>query len=129
MEDDFGDLEQDLEASAKWVALLMTTILLIAWGAVAFAAPRAENEQECSVAADMAAVARALAEERIEPLKAELIMRRIYEVSPPRGEDLLREIIDAAYRERDESGNFAARLVSACMVTGGDMDGVLGVKL
>src|SRR5262245_17199968 len=117
MEDDFADLEQDYAAIAKWVGLAMAAILLLAWGSVAFTAPRAENEQECTVAADMAAVARALAEEKIDPRKAELIMRRIYEVSPPRGEELLQEILAAAYREPDAAGMFASRLYVACMAS------------
>jgi hypothetical protein len=128
MDDDLGDLEQDFTLAAKWLGIAIA-LLLLAWGSAAFAAPRAENEQECTVAADMAVVARALAEEKLEVPKAELIMRRIYNVSPQRGEELLQTILEAAYREREPAGAFASKLFTACMVSGGNMDGVLGVKL
>jgi hypothetical protein len=129
MDDDLGDLQQDFAVAAKWLGISMALVLLLAWGSVAFAAPRAENEQECTVAADMAVVARALAEEKLEAPKAELIMRRIYNISALRGEELLQTILEAAYREREPAGAFASKLFTVCMVTGGNMDGVLGVKL
>jgi hypothetical protein len=129
MDDDLGDLEQDFTFAAKWLGIAIALLLLLAWVSAAFAAPRAENEQECTVAADMAVVARALAEEKLEAPKAKLIMRRIYEVSPQRGEELLQTILEAAYREREPAGEFATKLFTACMVSGGNMDTVLGVKL
>ena len=129
MDDDLGDLEHDFTHAAKWLGIAIAFLLLLAWGSAAFAAPRAENEQECTVAADMAVVARALAEEKLAAAKAKLIMRRIYEVSPQRGEELLQTILEAAYRERESASAFASKLFTACMVSGGNMDGVLGVKL
>jgi hypothetical protein len=129
MDDDLGDLEQDFAIAAKWLGISLVLLLLLASGSAAFAAPHAENEQECTVAADMAVVARALAEEKLEAPKAELVMRRIYEVSPLRGEELLRTILEAAYREREPAGEFASKLFAACMGTGGNMDAILGVKL
>jgi hypothetical protein len=130
MDDDLGDLEQDFAAAAKWLGIAIALLLLLAWGSAVFAAPRAENEQECTIAADMAVVARALAEERLEPPRAELIMRRIYDVAPSaRGQELLQTIIEAAYREREAAGEFASKLFVACMATGGNMDEILGVKL
>jgi hypothetical protein len=129
MDHDLGDLEQDLSLAVKWLGISIALLLLLAWGSAAFAAPRAENEQECTVAADMAVVARALAEEKLEAPKAKLIMRRIYDVSPQRGEELLQTILEAAYREREPAGEFATKLFTACMVSGGNMDTVLGVKL
>lgn len=130
MDEDLGDLEQDFAAAAKWLAITIAILLVLAWTSAVLAAPRAQNEQECTVAADMAVVARALAEEGVEPPKADSIMRRIYDVSPAtRGEALLQTILEAAYRERESAGTFASKLYAACMVTGGNMDGVLGVKL
>lgn len=129
MDDDLGDLEQYLTLAAKWLGVSVALVLLLAWGSAAFAAPRAENEQECTVAADMAVVARALAEEKLAVPKAKLIMRRIYDVSPQRGEELLQTILEAAYREREPASAFASKLFTACMVSGGNMDGILGVKL
>ena len=130
MEDNFGDLEQDFASAAKWFGVAILLLFVIAWGSTAFAAPRAENERECTIAADMAVVARALAEERLERPKAELIMRRIYDVSPTaRGQEMLKTILQAAYQHREPAGKFASKLFSVCMQTGGNMDEVLGVSL
>lgn len=130
MDVDFRDLAKDFAATAKWLAVGIAILLVLAWAAVALAAPRAQNAQECTIAADMAVVARALAEENVESRKAEMIMRRIYEVSPStRGEELMQAILEAAYRERESAGKFATRLFSLCMVSGGNMDWVLGTRL
>lgn len=128
MDDDLGELEY--VNTAKWLGVAIAVLLVIAWSSVAFAAPRAENAQECTIAADMAVVARALAEERVEQPAAEQIMRRIYNVSPSvRGQELMRTILDTAYREQQSASAFANKLYLACMVTGGNMDQVLGLKL
>ena len=114
------------------------------------AAPRAESATECGIAADMAVVAHSLAQERIERGQADAIMVRIYDVSESdRGKQLMRDIMDAAYRAREggiaapnvgnavdsaSSGGttgasgqkFAEHLFATCIKTGGDMDPVLG---
>jgi len=128
MDDDLDNLEAG--NPTKWLAVAMLALLTAAWTALALAAPRAENAQECTIAADMAVVARALAEERVEQSAAEQIMRRIYNVSPsPRGQELMRTILDTAYHEQQSASAFANKLYLACMVSGGNMDEVLGVKL
>ena len=128
MDDDLGSLES--ANAGKWLGIAILVLLTAAWSAVALAAPRAENAQECTIAADMAVVARALAEERVEQPTAEQIMRRIYNVSPsPRGQELMRNILDTAYREQQSASSFANKLYLTCMGTGGNMDEVLGVKL
>jgi hypothetical protein len=130
MDDDLGDLEQDFASAAKWLGIAILLLLALAWGSAAFAAPRAANERECTIAADMAVVARALAEERLERPKAELIMRRIYDVTPSvKGQELLKTILQAAYQHREPAGKFASKLFTVCMQTGGNMDEVLGVSL
>jgi hypothetical protein len=104
--------------------------LLLAWPAAASGAPQARNAQECTLAADMAIVARALAEERLDPGRAETVMRRIYDLSLAADrEELMRAILDAAYREREPAGRFATRLFGVCMLERGNMDRVLGTRL
>ena len=57
-------------------------------------------------------------------------MKRIYNVSPSkRGQELMRTILDTAYREKQSASAFANKLYLACMVSGGNMDDVLGLKL
>ena len=104
--------------------------------AASVAAPRAESALECGVAADMAVVADSLAREQIDHGKAGAIMARIYDVSESqRGKDLMKDILDAAYgagrgatagKPDTSSQKFAEELFSACMKSGGDMDGILG---
>ena len=98
---------------------------------VASAAPRAETPVECGMAADMAVVARSLAQEQIQRQKADAIMLKIYDVSQSdRGKQLMQEITDAAYSKPDgTSQNFAQELFAACMKTGGNMDTILGRRL
>ena len=96
------------------------------------ASPKAESAAECGIAADMAVVARALAEEQVQPRQAGAIMARIYDVSDSdRGQELMRDILDAAYRKEmaTTSQNFAEDLFMACIKSGGDMDTILGKRL
>ena len=103
----------------------------LAAGAV-HASPKAESAAECGIAADMAVVARSLAEEQIQPRQAGAIMARIYDVAESdRGKELMRDILDAAYRKElaTTSQNFAEELFMACIKSGGDMDTILGKRL
>jgi hypothetical protein len=96
------------------------------------AAPRAESAQECGIAADMAIVARSLAQEQVRQPKAETIMARIYDVgASQRGQQLMKDILLAAYNNGQErtSQAFAEELFTTCMKTGGNMDPILGKRL
>jgi hypothetical protein len=110
------------------------------------AAPRAQSPLECGIAADMAVVAKSLAAEKIDRPKADTIMQRIYDVSQSeRGQQLMKEIVDAAYAtgaampgsaaaggsaaSGDSAQSFAENLYATCVKSGGDMDAVLGRKL
>ena len=106
-------------------------ILLAGLAGTAAAAPRAESATECGIAADMAVVARSLAQEEIKRPQAGAIMARIYDVSQStRGTELMKDIIDAAYRKNgDSSQKFAEDLFTTCMKDGGNMDAVLGKAL
>ena len=113
----------------------MKTLLALLLGGIAasaaMAAPKAESAMECGIAADMAVVARSLAEEQVQRPQAGAIMARIYDVSEStRGKELMKDILDAAYRNEGEtSQKFAEELFAACMKTGGNMDTVLGRRL
>jgi hypothetical protein len=113
----------------------MKGLLAILLGGIAatsaFAAPKAESATECGIAADMAVVARSLAEEEVQRPQASAIMARIYDVSESaRGKELMKDILDAAYRNNGASSQkFAEDLFAACMKTGGNMDTVLGQSL
>lgn len=115
-----------LEATAKWLSAIVVLGLLFV--AVALAAPHAESALECGVAADMALVARSLAEEEVQRPKAGAIMSRIYDIAESeRGKELMLQILDAAYMTNGASSqNFAQELFAICMANNGDMDTVLG---
>ena len=106
-------------------------VLLAGLAGGALAAPKAESAMECGIAADMAIVARSLAQEEVKPPQAGAIMARIYDVSASaRGKELMKDILDAAYRsDGDSSQKFAEELFTTCMKEGGDMDPVLGKRL
>lgn len=96
------------------------------------AAPRAQSALECGVAADMAVVARSLAQEKVQQPKAVAIMSRIYDVAASeRAKQLMDDILAAAYSgaESESSQKFAEKLFGTCMKSGGDMDTVLGQRL
>jgi hypothetical protein len=106
-------------------------VLLAGLAGGALAAPKAESAMECGIAADMAIVARSLAQEEVKPPQAGAIMARIYDVSASaRGKELMKDILDAAYRtDGDSSQKFAEELFTTCMKEGGNMDTVLGKRL
>ena len=112
----------------RWSAVLLGCFVA---GGI-HAAPKAESAAECGIAADMAVVARSLAEEQVQPRQASAIMARIYDVSDSdRGRELMKDILDAAYRKEmsTTSQNFAEELFMACIKSGGDMDTILGKRL
>jgi hypothetical protein len=115
----------------KLLAVLLGGIAAGMVSSAALSAPKAESAMECGIAADMAVVARSLAEEHVQRPQASAIMARIYDVSESaRGKELMKDILDAAYRNKgDTSQKFAEELFSACMKTGGNMDNVLGRRL
>ena len=112
----------------------MKRLLAVLVGTIAFganAAPKAESAVECGIAADMAVVARSLAEEQVQRPQASAIMARIYDVSDSdRGKELMREILEAAYGKGTTTSHaFAEELFTACIRSGGNMDTVLGRRL
>lgn len=104
-------------------------VVLLALPGIAAAAPPMQSAEECAVAADMAIVARSLAEEDVLRPKAATIMARIYSVAESqRGSALMSEIIDAAYRKTPETTGraFAEELFLTCLESGGNLDLALG---
>jgi hypothetical protein len=119
--------------SYRRIGMRKLTLALLVAGIpfAAGAAPRAESAQECAIAADMAIVARSLAEEQVQQPKAGAIMERIYDVAESdRGKALMKDIIDAAYKNDAPAGQkFAEDLFATCMKAEGNMDTVLGSRL
>jgi hypothetical protein len=113
-------------------AVSLVLLLGAAWLGPAGAAQRAETALECGVAADMAVVARSLAQEQVQQPKAVAIMSRIYDVAASeRAKQLMDDILAAAYQngQQRSSQKFAEELFAACMKSGGNMDTILGQHL
>lgn len=91
-------------------------------------APTVQDEQECAELADMALVARALAEEKIEQPRARSVLSRIYVMPDERAQLLARLLIDSAYRDSLPPGQFATRFQVACVVNRGNVDSLLGIS-
>lgn len=122
-----------------WALIIAVLCGLALAGAMAFlpwfsssahAAPKAENAEECVAVADMALVARALAESK-EPLvpaaNAEAMMLRIYNVAESEhGLALMRAVIANAYKIDAAPSDYATELMRQCIRGRGDMDGILG---
>lgn len=106
----------------------LKTVIALAIAA-AFAAPVAA--QTSSGSDKPTGAQRSLAEEQVQRPQAGAIMARIYDVSESvRGKELMKDILDAAYRSNGAtSQKFAEELFAACMKTGGNMDTVLGKRL
>jgi hypothetical protein len=120
---------------ARYASALFAGLWLALAATAASAAPQAQSALECSVAADMAVVAKSLAAEKIARTKADTIMERIYRVSgSPRGKEMMKEILDAAYALNSAAAggtaqHFAESLFASCLQSGGNMDDVLGERL
>src|SRR5690349_1775222 len=107
---------------------LLAAVLLAA-SPFTVAQERLQSAEECGVAADMAIVARSLAEEEVQAPKAQTIMARIYDVSQSeRGSALMKNILDAAYKMEPgvTSRSFAEELFATCLKTGGNIDLLVG---
>ena len=111
----------------RWLAELLGCLA----AGVDHGAPKAESAIECCLAADRAVVARSLAQEQVQPPQASAIMALIYDVSESaRGKELMKDIIDAAYRKESATSQaFAEELFTACIKSGGNMDTILGKRL
>lgn len=105
--------------------------------AVAFASPppaaaqeRRLNEMGCSIAADMAIVARSLAVEKIEPDQARRIMALVYgNLIGPATIELREKVVILAYGRTESPVELARLVAETCMRTGGDEGAIFGTRI
>lgn len=100
----------------------------------AHAAPSAVHPSECEYFWDIAITARGMATERVPLESMRRITWRIFNAKDdPRVIEIGNAIVDAAaatpFKEGEHAADFAGELQQACLLRGGDMDSVLGVKL
>lgn len=94
-------------------------------------APQQLTERGCGVLADMALVARALSQEKVDRAAAGRVMALVYAAyAKANGFEGLRERVLALGYSRKEAPVELGRLVlMTCMRTGGDQDATLGTRL
>ncbi len=84
-----------------------------------------QYRQDCSSLAEVALLARALAEEKIDKPRAGSILARMYEIPDERARRLARLVLESAYRDDSPADQFASKLEVMCRVTRGNMDSLL----
>lgn len=76
--------------------------------------------------ADLAIVARAAAEERVDRATLDRMTAKIYAFDTPRAQAMAAAVSDRAYIDTRSPQAFAVALADHCMNHGGDLDGFLG---
>lgn len=108
-----------------FVLVLVAVAFTVVYVTKAYAAPRVQSGEECQLLADMALVARALAEDKMPRDQADRIMARIYKVTE-HGVAFMNLITAAAYRDEGGAGDFASRFLQTCVNARGNVDSILG---
>ncbi len=101
---------------------LLVAIMLLALCALSVSSParamQAMQYSECELAADVALVARALAEEQLPKETAGKVLLRIYSTTSERGRSALSAILDQAFATREDPPHFSDRIGVACQASG-----------
>ena len=82
--------------------------------------------QDCTSLGEVALVARALAEEKVDKPRAHSILRRIYEIPDEQARRLARVVVESAYKDSSPAGEFALKFETVCRVNQGDVASLLG---
>jgi hypothetical protein len=83
-------------------------------------------EQDCASLGEVALVARALAEEKVDKPRAHSILRRIYEIPDEQARRLARVVVESAYKDTSSAGEFALKFEAVCRTNQGDVASLLG---
>jgi len=114
---------------ARKIALALLAASTVA-PITALATPRVQSAEECIAFADLALVASTLAKHGITIDRARAMMPDMYNLSTDDAQTIASDIVAAAYRPgTSEPKDFANRLGTQCMKSGGQLGGVLGEAL
>jgi hypothetical protein len=83
------------------------------------------TEQNCTGVSDIALLARALAEEKVDKPRAHSILRRMYEIPDEPARRLASLVVESAYRDTSSASEFALKLEAVCRVNQGDLASLL----
>ncbi len=96
----------------------------------AIATPRVKSAEECVAFADLALVASTLAKHGIAKDRASAMLPDMYNLASDDAQSIAHDIVDAAYRPGfSEPKEFANKLGTQCMKTGGQLGALLGQAL
>jgi hypothetical protein len=110
----------------KKSVLTMSAAATLAFGvACAHAAAPESGGQDCASLGEVALLARALAEEKVDKPRAHSILRRMYEIPDAEARQLARLVVESAYRDSSPAGEFALKFEAVCTVNGGDITSLL----
>jgi hypothetical protein len=100
-------------------------LLLGAQGA--WSAPR-DSGPDCSAFSEVALLARALAEERIDKPRAQAILKRVYNLPDEPARKLARQVLESAYRDSSTPADFAVNFETVCIVKRGETSSLPGAN-
>ena len=95
-------------------------LLCLPWPALADPATRG-HPADCSIFADLAVTARALAAAKVDKSKAWTAISSMYQLNVIAREAIALQILAAAYRDNAPPPDFAGRLSITCHQNGGDL--------
>lgn len=93
-----------------------------AWSATRDSGP------DCSAFSEVALLARALAEEKIDKLRAQAILKRVYNLPDEPARKLARQVLESAYRNTSTPAEFAVDFETVCIVKRGDTGSLPGAN-
>jgi hypothetical protein len=100
----------------KRTSLCFAAALFIA-GASQAAVP---SGQKCANLSEVALLARALAEEKVDKSQAHAIVRRMYSVGDAQSRSFARLVIESAYSATASAGEFAQKFEVVCIASSGE---------
>jgi hypothetical protein len=90
---------------------------------------RAQNPNECRLFADIAIVARAMVEKRVDEAQQRPVLDAIYLPESKRDTTVISSILSAARRAEQPAADWASALVNHCLQKAGHLESFLGTSL
>ena len=90
----------------------------ILFAGAAQGAPAATSGQKCANLTEVALLARALAEAKVEKPRAHAVLRRMYSIPDEQAQSFARLVLDSAYTDTAPAGEFAQKFEVVCIASG-----------
>ena len=120
-------LRDNCEELLATAALLALAIFMLANAFPVLAAPQMRSEEECNLFADMALVARALAEQKIPEQQSLAVLASVYDsANHPKRVEMALLLNAAASKSKTPAADFARAFNMVCVMGRGNIDGFFG---